>query len=70
MCALGLQRAAVDHYARRSLASLADAERRDDDIGDAAIFLDRSLMANKRNGLAFDRADAAEAVAAEGGVAG
>ena len=42
----------------------------DDDIGDAAIFLDRSFMANERNGLAFDRADAAEAVAAEGGLAG
>ena len=67
--ALRLQHAPIDDHPRCA-ASLADGEGRDDDIGDAAILLDRSLMANERNGLAFDRADAAEAVAAEGGLVG
>jgi hypothetical protein len=67
--ALSLEHTPIDDHPGGA-ASLTDGEGSDDDIGDAAIYLDRSLMANKRNGLAFDRADAAEAVAAEGGVAG
>jgi len=67
--ALSLEHTPIDDHPGGA-ASLTDGEGSDDDIGDAAIFLERSLMVNKRNGLAFDRADAAEAVAAEGGVAG
>lgn len=69
MRALSLQHAAVDDHPGRA-ASLADGEGSDDDIGDTAILLDRSLMTNERNGLAFDRADAAEAIAAEGNLVG
>jgi len=67
--ALSLQHTPINDYPGCA-ASLADGEGSDDDVGDAAILLDRSFMANERNGLAFDRADAAEAVAAEGGLAG
>jgi hypothetical protein len=39
---------------------------RDDDVGQAAILLERGGMADQRYCLAFDRADAAERIAAEG----
>jgi hypothetical protein len=62
--ALCSQHAPIHDHPGRA-ASLADGEGSDDDIGDAAIFLDRALVANERNGLAFDPADASEAVAAK-----
>ena len=69
MRALRLQHASIHDHPRRA-ASLTDGEGRDDDIGDAAILLDRALMADERNDLAFDRTDAAEAIAAKGAVVG
>ena len=47
--ALGLQRTLVDHHTRRRLASLADAERRDDNVGDTAILFQRRLVADDRD---------------------
>ena len=70
MRALGLQRTPVDHHTRRRLASLADAERRDDDVGDTAILFQRRWMADDRDGLALHLADAAEQVAAKWTVGG
>ena len=64
MRAFSLQHAPVDDHPRGA-ASFADGERRDDDVGDAAILLDRAFVADQRHDLALDRADAAEAVAAE-----
>ena len=69
MRALRPQHASI-HYHPRRTASLTDGEGRDDDIGDAAILLDRAFMADQGNDLAFDRADAAEAIAAKDAVVG
>jgi len=62
--AIGLQHAPIDDDACGP-AGLADGERRDDDIGQAAILLERAGIANKRHRLALDHADAAEQIAAE-----
>jgi hypothetical protein len=48
----------------------ADAKRRDDDIGDAAILFERRGMADERDGLALHFVDATDQIAAERTVGG
>jgi hypothetical protein len=67
--AVSFQPAPVDNHARGP-AFLAEGERRNDDVGQAAIFFQRAGMPHERHGLAFDHANAAEQIAAEGACVG
>ena len=49
----------------RGAAFLADGEGGDDDVGDAAIVFQRAWMADERDRLALDLADASKRIAAE-----
>src|SRR5262249_42073065 len=49
----------------RRATGLADAERSNDDMGEAAVFFERHRMADDGYGLALDLADAAERVPAD-----
>lgn len=62
--AIGLQHVPIDDNARGP-ALLADSERRDDDIGQAAILLERAGIADEGHRLALDHPDAAEQIVAE-----
>jgi hypothetical protein len=55
-----LERAPVDDDPRRRPAGSADAERRDDDIGGAAILLQCRRVPDESDGLALHLADAAK----------